>query len=173
MKLLVTIRGNACSGKTSLAKELQKRLGRGTMRISQDMIRRKVLHVKDEPNPKSIPLLKILLDYGYENTDENTDVIIMEGIFKADWYHELFQYAKDLFQGNLLSYYYDLPFEETQRRRDTKPDRDLLTDAKLHLWWTEKDYAPEWDEVILDETVQIMDIADEIERLIEEKRKAG
>ena len=69
MRLLITIRGNSCSGKTTLAKELQKRLGRGTMRLSQDVIRREILHVKDEPNPKSIPLLKLMLAYGHEHAE--------------------------------------------------------------------------------------------------------
>ncbi len=169
MKLLITIRGNACSGKTTLAGVLQKHFGHGTMCIAQDLVRRKILHVRDEPDPKSIPLLKILLEYGHANTD----IVILEGIFKADWYHELFSFANELYEGNLLSYYYDLPFEETRRRRDTKPDRDLLNDWKLHLWWTEKDYAPEWKEVILDEKVQTSEIADEIIRLVEEKQKTS
>ncbi|MBO7702861.1 MAG: kinase [Solobacterium sp.] len=168
MKLLITIRGNSCSGKTSLAKELQKRFGRGTMRLSQDVIRREVLHVKDEPNPKSVPLLKLMLEYGHENAE----IVILEGIMKADWYHELFSYAKELYGDHILSWYYDLSFEETQSRRDTKPNRDELTDAKMHLWWTEHDYAPEWNEALLTEEDQISDTADRIEAMVEALKKS-
>lgn len=166
MRLLITIRGNSCSGKTTLAKELQKRLGRGTMRLSQDVIRREILHVKDEPNPKSIPLLKLMLAYGHEHAE----IVILEGIMKVDWYRELFQYANQLYGNDIFSYYYDLSFEETQQRRDMKPNRDELTDAKMHLWWTEADYAPDWDEKLLHIDDQVSDVADEIEERIRIKR---
>ena len=165
MKMLITIRGNSCSGKTTLAKELQRRFGRGTMRISQDVIRREILHVKDEPNPKSIPLLKLMLEYGHENAD----IVILEGIMKADWYRELFQYANRLYGENIISYYYDLSFDETLQRRDLKPNKDELTDAKMHLWWTEADYAPDWQEKLLHIGDQIADVADEIEERIKEQ----
>ena len=79
MKLLITIRGNSCSGKTTLAKELQKRFGRGTMRLSQDVIRREILHVKDEPNPKSIPFMKLMLEYGHENAEIVIPAVFGEG----------------------------------------------------------------------------------------------
>lgn len=168
MKLLITIRGNSCSGKTTLAKELQKRFGRGTMRLSQDVIRREILHVKDEPNPKSIPLLKQLLDYGYANTD----IVILEGIMKADWYRELFQYASELYGDDIISYYYDLSFAETLRRRDLKPNREELTDAKMKLWWTEADCAPDWNETCLSAEDEVMAIADRIEREVNRRRAA-
>ncbi len=167
MKLLITIRGNSCSGKTSLAKELQKRFGRGTMRLSQDVIRREILHVKDEPNPKSIPLLRQLLIYGYENAE----IVILEGIMKADWYHELFSFARGLYGEQIRSWYYDLPFEETLARRDTKANKDELTDAKMHLWWTEHDYAPEWNETLLSAEDTVMETADRIEAMVAELRK--
>ena len=166
MNVLITIRGNSCSGKTTLAKELQKRFGRGTMRLSQDVIRREILHVKDEPNPKSIPLLKRMLEYGHANAD----IVILEGIMKADWYRELFAYARDLYEGNLLSFYYDLTFEETLARRETKPNKHELTDAKMHLWWTEHDYAPEWDEVLLTFDDDVFETADRIEAKINAMR---
>ena len=168
MKLLITIRGNSCSGKTTLAKELQRRFGRGTMRLSQDVIRREILHVKDEPNPKSIPLLKRMLEYGHENAE----IVILEGIMKADWYRELFSYTRELYGDQILSWYYDLPFEETLSRRDTKANRDELTDAKMHLWWTEHDYAPEWNEVLLTAEDQVMDVADRIEEMVRTIRYA-
>ena len=166
MKLLITIRGNSCSGKTTLAKELQKRFGRGTMRLSQDVIRREILHVKDEPNPKSIPFMKLMLEYGHENAE----IVILEGIMKADWYRELFAYARDLYEGNLLSWYYDLTFEETLARRETKPNRHELTDEKMHLWWTNHDYAPEWDEVLLSAEDDLSEVADRIEAAVHAKR---
>ncbi len=57
MKKLIILRGNSGSGKTSVSKELQKRFGRNTMLISQDMVRREILCVKDGIGTKALPLL--------------------------------------------------------------------------------------------------------------------
>ena len=57
MKKLINLWGNSGSGKTSLSKELQKRFGRNTMLISQDMVRREILCVKDGIGTKALPLL--------------------------------------------------------------------------------------------------------------------
>ncbi len=47
MSKLVIIRGNSGSGKTTVAKALQHKLGHNIMVISQDVIRRDILRVKD------------------------------------------------------------------------------------------------------------------------------
>lgn len=43
MPQLIIIRGNSGSGKTTLAHRLQRALGRNTMVISQDVVRREML----------------------------------------------------------------------------------------------------------------------------------
>lgn len=45
--VLVVLRGNSGSGKTTIAKSLQEKLGARTMLISQDVIRREILKVRD------------------------------------------------------------------------------------------------------------------------------
>lgn len=50
MLKLIILRGNSGSGKTTIAKELQNRFGMNTMLISQDVIRRDMLKVKDGAN---------------------------------------------------------------------------------------------------------------------------
>lgn len=53
MRKLIILRGNSGSGKSTIAKELQHRLGQNTMIISQDEIRRNMLNVKDgEDTPR-------------------------------------------------------------------------------------------------------------------------
>lgn len=64
MSKLIIIRGNSGSGKTTVAKALQQRFGHNTMLISQDVIRRDILRVKDGVDTKVLPLLKELLLYG-------------------------------------------------------------------------------------------------------------
>ena len=52
---LIILRGNSGSGKTTIAKELQQVFGNNTMLISQDVIRRDMLKVKDGENTKALP----------------------------------------------------------------------------------------------------------------------
>ena len=92
MKKLIILRGNSGSGKSTIAKELQKQFGNNTMLISQDMIRREVLKVKDGENTLAIPLMKNLLTYG----KEHSEIVILEGIMYADWYRPLFELAIQL-----------------------------------------------------------------------------
>ena len=61
MPKLIILRGNSGSGKTTIAKELQNSFGRNTMLISQDVIRRDMLKVKDGENTEALPLMKELL----------------------------------------------------------------------------------------------------------------
>ncbi|WP_313075894.1 AAA family ATPase [Lacrimispora sp.] len=49
---LIILRGNSGSGKSTTAKALQRKFGRGTLVISQDVIRRDMLWVKDVTGTK-------------------------------------------------------------------------------------------------------------------------
>lgn len=60
MSKLIILRENSGSGKTTIAKEIQKNFGRNTMLISQDVIRRDMLRVKDGENTEAISLMKEL-----------------------------------------------------------------------------------------------------------------
>lgn len=61
---IIILRGNSGSGKTTLAHLLQRELGRGTLVISQDVIRRDMLYAKDGPGTLALPLLIDLVRYG-------------------------------------------------------------------------------------------------------------
>ena len=52
MKKIIILRGNSGSGKTTVARALQKKFGYNTMMISQDEIRRNILWVKDGVDTK-------------------------------------------------------------------------------------------------------------------------
>ncbi len=145
MKKLIILRGNSGSGKTTIAKELQKRFGRNTMLISQDMIRRDMLKVKDGKNTLAIPLMKELLSYG----NKHSEVVILEGIMYADWYQSLFQLAVQLYDTRVYAYYFDLPFEETLKRHQTKPNRSDFGEEEMRRWWREKDFSNILNEVCI------------------------
>lgn len=136
MTKLVLIRGNAGSGKTSLATALQERLGEGTLLLSQDLLRRTMLHAKDSFDTPTIPLILTLFDWG----KTNSSVIILEGILRSDWYAPVWESIAEQFAGAIYAYYYDLPFEETLRRHTTRPKAAEFGEDSLRRWWLEKDY---------------------------------
>lgn len=143
MRKLIILRGNSGSGKTTVAKELQNRFGRNTMLISQDMVRREILKVKDGENTQAIPLMEELLIYG----NSHSDVVILEGIMYADWYKPLFELAVRLYGSNIYAYYFDLSFEETLKRHQTKPNCHEFGEEAMRRWWREKDYSDILNEV--------------------------
>src|SRR5699024_3108742 len=135
MSKLVIIRGNSGSGKTTVAKGLQKKLGHGTMLISQDVVRREMLYVKDGEKPKAEELLFQLAMYG----KNNCDVVILEGILNSKWYNNLFERLLNEFESNIFAYYFDIPFEETLERHKQKPNAHEFGEAEMREWWHEKD----------------------------------
>lgn len=143
MQKLIILRGNSGSGKTTIAKALQKKFGRNTMVISQDMIRRDMLKVKDGENTLAIPLMKELLIYG----NKHSEIVILEGIMYADWYKPLFELAVQLYDTRIYAYYFDLPFEETLKRHQTKPNRSDFGEEDMRKWWREKDFSDVLNEV--------------------------
>lgn len=145
MGKLIILRGNSGSGKTTVAKELQNRCGSNTMLISQDVIRRDILKVKDGENTPAIDLMKELLKYG----SVHSDVVILEGIMYANWYKPLFELATRLYGSEIYAYYFDLPFEETLRRHWTKSNCHEFGEEAMQRWWIEKDFSDILSEAII------------------------
>lgn len=135
MGKLIILRGNSGSGKTTVAKALQKKLGRNTMLISQDEVRRNMLWVDDGIDTKALPLMAELLRYGKEHSEFS----ILEGIMYDEWYSPLFKLADELYGANVYAYYFDLPFEETVRRHGTRNKE--FGEEDMRKWWKEKDYS--------------------------------
>ena len=158
MPKLIILRGNSGSGKTTIAKELQNSFGRNTMLISQDVIRRDMLKVKDGENTEALPLMKELLIYGRSHSD----VVILEGIMYADWYKPLFELAIQLYDTRVYAYYFDLPFEETLKRHRTKSNCNEFGEEAMRRWWREKDYSDVLNEKIITSEKDIQSIVSDI-----------
>lgn len=130
MPQLIIIRGNSGSGKTTLANRLQRALGRNTMVISQDVVRREMFWVNDDMGNPSIGLMSQLLRYGRAHCQ----VVILEGILNSRRYEPLFRVALEEFGENIAAFYYDIPFEETLRRHETKTNRFSFGYADMRRW---------------------------------------
>lgn len=162
MSKLIMIRGNSGSGKTSLAKALQKKFGRNTMLISQDMVRIQMLHAKDA---EALPLIIKLLQYGRQNSE----ITILEGILDSRYYMPLFQTALAEYGEDIFAFYYDLPFEETLLRHNTKPNKADFGEQDIRRWWNEKDYVGMIPEKTITKDMSLDDAVELIEKAIQHK----
>lgn len=151
MSKLIIIRGNSGSGKTSVANNLQKKIGRNTLLISQDVVRREMLWVHDGEDTMAVPLLITLLQYGRKHCSH----VILEGILNASWYKPLFETAICEFSSEIYAYYYDISFEETLKRHKTKSKHFEFGETEMRRWWNEKDYIEIIPEKIFTEDVDI------------------
>ena len=158
MSTLIIIRGNSGSGKSSVAKELQKRNGRNTLIIPQDTVRREMLWAHDGKDTAALPLLITLLNYGFLHCE----YVILEGILNADWYISLFKSALKLFEDRIFAYYYDIPFEETVKRHQTKEKRFEFGEAEMRHWWNEKDFIRIIPEHVFTQEISLEDAVNTI-----------
>lgn len=158
MSTLVILRGNSGSGKSSAAKALQRRIGRNTLLIPQDTVRREMLWAHDGKDTAALPLLTELLRYGAAHCE----YVILEGILDSDWYRPLFETAVEIFKNRIFAYYWDLPFEETLKRHETKPNKTDFGEQDMRRWWKEKDFIGIISEKIFKEEVSLENAVDMI-----------
>ncbi len=128
------------------------------MLISQDVIRRDLLKVGDGRKTLAIPLMKELLIFG----NRHSDIVILEGIMHADWYKSLFELAVQLYGTKIHAYYFDIPFEETLKRHQTKPNCHSFGEEEMRTWWCEKDFSNVLNEVTITEEKEIESIVSDI-----------
>lgn len=155
---LVMLRGNSGSGKTTTARFLQRLIGRGTLVVSQDVVRREMLWVRE--GAEAIPLLLELIGYG----QRHSPVTILEGILRTDWYGPLFEEVQRRFGENILAYYYDIPFEETLRRHAMRPQRFQFGAEDMRSWWRERDLIGTIPETLLTQELSARGAARKIYR---------
>lgn len=153
---LVILRGNSGSGKTTTGKALQKKFGHGTILISQDVVRREILFVKDGPDTEASQLLNELVLYG----KKHCNIVILEGILNSKWYRKLFEALIDEFGNQIFAYYFDIPFEETLTRHKQKSNAHEFGEKEMRKWWNEKDLLDIIPEVCIHEELSLNEIVD-------------
>ncbi|MBW9153927.1 kinase [Clostridium estertheticum] len=156
MAKLIILRGNSGSGKTTTGEALQRKFGRGTMLISQDVVRREMLFVKDGPNPEASKLLLELALYG----KSKCNIIILEGILNSKWYKNLFEDLLNEFKDQIFAYYFHIPFEETLNRHQQKPNTYEFGEKEMREWWNEKDLLNIIPEALLYKELSLNEIVD-------------
>lgn len=133
MSKIILIRGNSGSGKTIVANEIHNILGEGSLLISQDYVRRTMLQVKDKPMNLAIGLIESMIEYGIDNCE----YIVVEGILAENKYGDMLRNIVKK-ADSVCAYYYDLSFDETVRRHNTKIGTDFNSE-QMRGWFNPHD----------------------------------
>ena len=165
--ILIILRGNSGSGKSTIAKALQQYFGSGTLLIDQDVVRRNMLSVKDRPNNLSIELIRQIALYG----NGKCEVVIIEGILNSLKYGEMLKDVIQAYENRAAVYYFDLPFEETVIRHETREKRHKFGEDSLKQWWNPKDFLHVENEKPITETMAVEQIVQTIIHEIEQLKK--
>ncbi len=48
--------------------------------------------------------------------------------------------AIEIFKDKIFAYYYDIPFEETLKRHETRDKKFEFGEKEMRKWWNEKDF---------------------------------
>lgn len=144
---LIILRGNSGSGKTTVAKLLFDHFHADAMLVSQDVVRRTMLRVKDVPDNPAIELIYRLCSYG----NQLNKIVILEGILRRDIYGDMLTKLISDFNGLARVYYFDIPFDEILRRHATKPNAHEFGEAEMRQWWRSSDVLGVKEEQIFNE----------------------
>lgn len=144
---LIIIRGNAGSGKSTIASKVRSYLGDKVLFLQQDVLRRDILKWEDKEGDPVLRLIEHLVLFGKAHHYD----IVLEGILSNDKYGALLRKLAAEFSEAYI-YYLDIPFEETLRRHSLRSKRDDFGEHEMKEWWKEKDYLGIKGERLLDET---------------------
>jgi len=149
---LIVVRGNSASGKSTLARELQLAMGRGTANIGQDHFRRIVLREHDIPHGDNITLIEQTAQHclalGYH--------VIVEGILVAEHYGSMLRGLIASHLGPHHIFYLDVSLEETLKRHAGRALSGEVDAAKLREWYVPFDVLAVPGEVVLDNNANLI-----------------
>jgi predicted kinase len=132
---LIVIRGNSGSGKSTIARRLQRGHGRGCALIEQDYLRRIVLRERDNPGGIAPALIdqttRFALAHGYH--------AVLEGILHRDKYGPMLTALIDWHRGRTAVFYLDVSLTETLRRHATRPQANEFTTDDMRGWYAPRD----------------------------------
>lgn len=155
---LIIIRGNSASGKTRAAHEIRARYGRGIAIVSQDVLRRDILHQKDDPGNPAIGLIGLTARYALRQGYH----AVVEGILFSQSHADMLTTLIRDHTGPSACFYYDLTFDETVCRHASKPQAAEYGSDMMANWYRERDTIPALNETVfgpdvsLDNAVSLM-----------------
>lgn len=146
---LVVVRGNSGSGKTSTAREVRRRYGRGAALIEQDYLRRIVLREHDSGTMPTIAPAFITatahaaLAAGYH--------VVLEGILHTGQYATPLRKLITEHPGRSYTFWMDVSFDETVRRHHRRPEPIDVSAEQMRAWFTPLDLLGVPGEQVIEE----------------------
>ena len=130
MSTLIVLRGNSGSGKSTVARALQRDLG--AVWIEQDYLRRSVLGESGNYSPLSVELLEqsaaLALAHGR--------TVIVEGMLNPRKYSCVLHRLCGGHSGRCLFYAWDLSLAETLHRHATRPGKQMdFGEKQMRSWY--------------------------------------
>ena len=163
----VVLRGNSASGKSTVARRVQRALPRGEVAvIGQDHVRRELLWERDCGQGDTIGLLETMVRHclGVGR------ITFLEGIFGAERYHGMFARMLREAPGPRLVYYLDVSLPETLRRHAGKPIAGHVSAEEVASWYLPHDVLGVPGEQILGEE---LDEEQMVERVLADLARHG
>jgi hypothetical protein len=157
---LVIIRGNSGSGKTSTARDLRRRYGRGCALVEQDYLRRVVLREHGSNRTPTVApafittVVRAALDSGYH--------VVLEGILHTGSYGGPLRQLMAGHAGPSSVYWLEVSFDETVRRHLQRGEATRVTEEDMRGWFTPLDLLGVPGERIITEATSMADTVDTI-----------
>jgi predicted kinase len=158
---LVIVRGNSGSGKSTTAREVRCRYGRGCALIEQDHLRRVVLREHGGLGPGAVApafitgTARAALDAGYH--------VILEGILHTGEYADPLRRLIAGHAGPTACFYLDVSFEETVRRHRGRAEPIVTVTADMMRdWYAGRDLLGVAGETVIPETTGFPAAVEEI-----------
>ena len=149
LPVLVILRGNSASGKSTVARRVQRALPRGRIAVvGQDPLRRDLLRERNEDPVDTIDLVELVVGRCLERGRS----VVLEGIFDAPTYGPMMRRLTAAQLGPVLVYYLDVSLPETLRRHASKPLADHAGEEEVASWYRAHDLLDLAAEQVLPES---------------------
>ncbi|WP_223690681.1 AAA family ATPase [Leifsonia poae] len=157
MKLIV-LRGNAGSGKSTVARLLRERLGEGVALVEQDYLRRGVLGARETNDGANTDLIELVARYALTASP----AVVLDGILSRDRYTSLLATLASIDGVDSWFYYFDIPFEVTVVRHASRDKAGSFGADELRRWYVERDLLDGIDERLVDSSSSAAETASRI-----------
>jgi 2-phosphoglycerate kinase len=156
--ILIVIRGNSGSGKSTVAKGILAKLPDSKISyIEQDYIRRTILREQGSKEGANIKLIEEMVKFSLKNSFH----VVLEGILTMKLYGKMLKRISKL-TNNSYFFYFDLPYEETFKRHKSKKLSKQISPEKHKSWYLKKDVTNFKNEKLINEKMKIDEIVNYI-----------